>query len=73
MHILFLIALIWLPFSILLENIVKAQAAPFISVWKKVLFYLLTLPSIWYEVLSGFIQKHLGLTLFAKVGQWFKS
>ncbi len=73
MNTLLFLFLIWLPVSSVFYSLVNPQdGIP--NVGKKILLWLLTLPSVWFFELNKFAGKVLGkVTFLAKVASWFKS
>lgn len=72
MNSLLLLALFWLPITLVIDVTVRAVSGPFVSFPKKALFYLVTLPIVWFRVLESQVHQASSLPFVTKIAKWFK-
>ncbi len=72
MNSLLLITLIWLPVALLIDVSVRAVTGPFVALPRKALFYLITLPVVWFRVLEAGVSRVSSISFVAKMAEWFK-
>lgn len=73
MNVLLFIFLVWLPVSSILYSVVM-QGGEVKNIWKKILLWVLALPSIWFFELNKLAAKFATkIPVINKVATWFKS
>ena len=73
MNTLLFLFLVWLPLSSVFYSLIKSDGVKIQRLEKKLLFFVLTLPSYWFLALNDAAGKYLGKVQFlSKVVDWFK-
>lgn len=69
---LFLLFILWLPLSAVITSLVRATEGEFAHWYKKALYYLVTLPTLWLFMVGKLTDKYLVGGALRSVGIWFR-
>lgn len=67
-----ILILVWSVIALIIDNVVKETEGEIQGVVKNTLFYIVTFPVFWLQLLRGFYTKYWHKSWLSKVGLWFK-